>query len=124
MTEERPVIRTPFIYALKDGNLYMARLLMREGADVTLKTSDGCNLIYTYIGSQQVAVKVGDRKGRCKGEGVNDQEQQSTNAFDSLSSARHNRRLRSPSPEGKRPFHPFPHNRVGVDPFRLAGTVL
>ena len=40
---------TPLMYALENGHLNVARLLVREGADVTLKSSRGCNLIHLYL---------------------------------------------------------------------------
>ena len=46
---------TPLMFALAEGLLNVARLLVREGTDVTLKNSLGRNIIYSSIYSKQVA---------------------------------------------------------------------
>ena len=67
-------LMTPLMYALYEGHLHIARLLMREGADVTLKDSRGYNLIYFSIDTKQVAVILwAIEQGAAKGVGVNDQ---------------------------------------------------
>ena len=65
---------TPLLFALRKGHLNIAWLLMREGADVTLKDSHGHNLIHISIISEKVDVTLwAIDHGAAKGVGVNDQ---------------------------------------------------
>ena len=67
---------TPLMLALKSNHLYIARLLLREGADVTLKDSFGDNLIHISVESKKVAVifwAIENEQVAASGVGVNDQ---------------------------------------------------
>jgi len=67
-------LATPLMHALANGHLNVARLLVREGADVTLKDSEGRNIIHSSIFSKQVAVTLwAIEQGVVKGVGFNDQ---------------------------------------------------
>ena len=80
---------TPLMWALGYGHLHIARLLMREWADVTLKTSRGGNSIHASIKSKQVGVTLwAMEQCAAKGVGINDQDdfaEEEKNAFDDLS---------------------------------------
>ena len=97
---------TPLMFALAEGLLNVARLLVREGADVALKDSVEWNIIHISIQSEKVN-PMGHRAVRCEGCGSQRPDQLWMHAFDGLSSVRHHRHLHSPSQQGKRPFHPL-----------------
>jgi len=68
-------LATPLMHALANGHLNVARLLVREGADVTLKDSEGRNIIHSSIYSRQVALTLwAIEQCAAKGVGVNDQD--------------------------------------------------
>ena len=72
---------TPLIFALAEGLLNVARLLVREGADVALKDSVEWNIIHISIQSEKVN-PMDHRAVRCEGCGSQRPDQLWMHAFD------------------------------------------